>query len=330
MRTIGKQRKTTFWIIGGAIIFGAAVVSGIAVYSISMVAMNHQRLEYEEQLAGKAEQISRYETKSISGYVLKVDKAAGDVLLESDLSKLALPDYFTPSNIVNNAADAIGKTIKINAEKGTAVTSDMIYTPGGKLEAGLRKEEAEYIRLPLRVGSKDIVDIRILFPNGEDYVVLSKKQLDDVDINPQIAFFVVNEDELHLLRSAMVDAYTNEAELYAIQYVEPHLQSQALVTYVPQVSVLNVIKSNPNIGNTARWELADKIRQGIDERLKAMDKSGRTRLGSAPPPGSSASSRKLQPAAERVSPAPAQGQTAVNKNETTGEANNQSGLLGGK
>jgi hypothetical protein len=335
----GRKKKTI--ILASGVALGAVFISAIVTYSISKVSINNQRVQYEQLLAQKVELIKQYEQKSIVGLVLTSDKSAGDTLQEGDLEPMYLPDYFTPANVVRDASMAVGKVLKIRASKGTAITSEMVYA-SEKADASRRIEESQYIRLPLRVSPRDIVDVRVVFPTGEDYVVLSKKQLNDVDVEHQIAFFEVNEDELHLLRSALVDAYRRNAEIYAIQYTEPHLQEKAAVTYTPQIEVLEVMISSPNVIDKARWALAEGVRKAINERFQSGLEKERPRLTGAPPPGGSISLRGELPVGIQGASAdtPNQGQPGTQTapaaqvqtqaaGVTTPVSSENSGLLGG-
>jgi hypothetical protein len=251
----------------------------------------NERSEYEKQLVEEKGKLKIYETKTRMGWVLKNDKKAGEIIKESDVKQTSLPDYFTPLNITSTKEDVVGKVIKINALATTTLTSEMIYD-NGVLDASERKEEVEYVKLPLRLKKDDTVDIRIVFPNGEDYIVIPKKKLDDVDINKQNVFYKGNEEEALMLQSALVDAYLNNAELYMKQYVEPEMQEIPIATYTPTIAVIAVIKSDPQIVNKAKWNLIDKVRKGLDERLEAIDPTESIRVGADIPSNSGVSKRK--------------------------------------
>ncbi|WP_193726776.1 hypothetical protein [Paenibacillus guangzhouensis] len=250
-----------------------------------------ERTLYENKLAEKSQQLALYEVKSHQGFVLKNKKKAGETINEEDIVSLKLPDYFTPIDLIDTRENIVGKVIKINADTNTAITNEMVYA-NGPLDPSLRREEVEYIKLPLELKNKDTVDIRIVYPNGEDYIVVSKKKLDVVNQEKQLAFFNSVEEEALLLQSALVDAYINNAELYMKKYIEPEMQPEPIVTYTPNKDVITVLKTNPQILNQAKWKLSLKIREGLEDRLKLIEDKDRIRVGADAPSGSAVSKRK--------------------------------------
>ncbi|GKU78126.1 SAF domain-containing protein [Paenibacillus sp. L3-i20] len=331
----GRVRKKQIIVIalGAAGALVVLLVLWIGASAVSKAKWQGEKAKYEQALSQHVQNLSLYETKTRAGYVLIVPKSAGDAIAETDVEKRALPDYFTPEDVIALPEQVIGKVMKLNGKPGTALTSEMVYDQE-QLDPSLRKEEAQYIRLPIRVQPLDIVDIRIVFPNGEDYIVLSKKKLDDVDAGNQLSYFTVNEEERQLLQSALVDAYTNKAELYGIQYVEPELQPKAVVTYTPNLDVMKVLRSNPNIVAKAKLSLNEGLRSELDTRLSKIPEGSRQRIGTDAPDGGAVSKRKetietLLPPASEVAAPPVQetGTAPAAGNEAA--ATGDSGLLEG-
>lgn len=333
LRGRARKQKIVMIFVGCGGVLLLVLLTWISAASISNAKWKDERSRYDQSLALQSEKLNQYEQKTRAGFVLAVEKSAGDPIYETDVEKMALPDYFTPSNVIESEEQLIGKSLKINALAGTLVTAEMVHEQGG-LDPSLRKEEAQYIRLPLRIKPRDIVDIRIVFPNGEDYIVLSKKRLDDVDTSNQLSYFTVSEQERGLLQSALVDAYTNKAELYAIQYVEPELQPEAVVTYVPNLDVIKVLRSNPNIVNKAKLGLHEELRQELNKRLSSIPESDRQRLGSLAPDKGAVSLRKetletMMPPSDAAMEEQPPIQLDATAGESSGQTNEDSGLLGG-
>lgn len=326
MRSRMRRNKMMLMAIGGG---GALVLlTWISATTFMNASWKSERLKYEETIALHVQDLNVYKEKTRVGYVLRTSKQAGDTLSVEDVEKMALPDYFTPDNLIGTAEHILGKTLKINGRAGMTLTEDMVLEQE-ELDPSLRREEAQYIRLPLRVSPKDIVDIRIVFPNGEDYIVLSKKTLDDVDSGNQISYFTVSEEERGLLQSALVDAYTNQAELYAIQYVEPQIQPKAVVTYMPNLDVIQVLRANPNIVSQAKLGLYEELRRRLDSRLKKIPEGDRQRIGIQAPDGGAVEIRKetLETLAPQSKMQEEQNVSGVNESTT---ASTDSGLLGGE
>lgn len=255
------------------------------VYRLENNKLIHERSKYQKIIDQKQVELDKYQTQSRSGWILTKELKAGDEVKSEDIKQTLLPDYFTPTNVLSNRDDIIGKVIKINALSSTVLTNEMLFKDGA-LDQSERKEETEYVRLPVKLQPNDTVDIRIVYPNGEDYIVLSKKKLSDFNYEKQQSFFQDNEEEALLLQSALVDAYLHSAELYMRTYVEPELQDAAPVTYVPNQDVLNEIKTNPLIVDQAKWKLSDNLRKSLESRLSKIDPVDTFRIGAEAPAGS--------------------------------------------
>lgn len=117
----------------------------------------------------------------------------------------------------------------------------------------------------------DFVDLRIMFPNGEDYLLLSKKVV--LNLKPESCIFdtYVNEDEALRMASAIVDAYTiTGTKIYTTRYVEPNLQDEALPNYPVKAATLDLINSDPNITEKAAQTLNLSARLNLESRLKML------------------------------------------------------------
>ena len=80
----------------------------------------------------------------------------------------------------------------------------------------------------------------------------------------------LNEEEILLLSSGIVDAYLHKASIYALKYVEPYLQREAIPTYPPSEAVLQVIRKDPNIIDMAEHALTASIRAGLEGDLASV------------------------------------------------------------
>ncbi|MEG1741668.1 MAG: hypothetical protein RR237_02195, partial [Acetivibrio sp.] len=121
----------------------------------------------------------------------------------------------------------------------------------------------------------DVVDIRILYPNGENYIVLSKKILKELNQERTICYLWMEEQETLFISSAMVDAYmTPGAILYTTKYVESEIQKPSIVTYIPSHQVMDLIQKNPNIVESAKLGLEKQVREKLELRLEEFIKEG--------------------------------------------------------
>ena len=156
-----------------------------------------------------------------------------------------------------------GYKSKIDLTEGTILTYSMLYedeeTPNS-----LRYVEYNMITMPTLLDIGSYIDIRLRLPNGQDLIVVSKKEI--VNLYDQTAGLNLTEEEILILNSAIVEAYImkGSAELYMTTYVEPGLQEAAIYTYMPTNEVITLINMDENIVTAARTELATLYsKQGV-------------------------------------------------------------------
>ncbi len=173
-----------------------------------------------------------------------------------EVTKSAVPDTaITASNY--SSAITENSIYKIDLKAGTILSTDMLIESQDKTGNDTREQEFNMIILPTYLKKDDYVDIRLRLPSGEDYIVVSKKKI--LDTNEITMWINLNEDEILTLSNAIVEAYQIEGSiLYATTYVEPGMQEAASITYVPTLSVAQLINNDPNVVQTAKDELAKR------------------------------------------------------------------------
>ena len=128
--------------------------------------------------------------------------------------------------------------------------------------------EVSSVNLTTTQHSNDVVDIRILFPDGEDYILLSKQTIRN--LNGTTFQLQLTEDELLTFNSAIVDAYTYGAKLYTTKYISSQIQQDATPFYPVKQETLDLINSDPNIVEIASETLNAQARQNLDERMALL------------------------------------------------------------
>lgn len=148
--------------------------------------------------------------------------------------------------------------MKIDVPAGTIVTKDMIVEADDETTDSQRIQEYNMILLPSQLKNGDYIDVRMTLPNGQDYIVLSKKKV--LGTNATSVWMKLDELEINLLNNAIVESYTiTGAKLYAIQYIEPGMQEASIPTYTVSADVLNLINGNPNIIEEAKADYNNKF-----------------------------------------------------------------------
>ena len=144
--------------------------------------------------------------------------------------------------------------MKIDVPAGTIVTKEMMEESDDQTTDTARIQEYNMIILPSQLVNGDYIDIRISLPNGQDFIVLSKKKV--LGTNEQSVWLKVTEGEILTLNNAIVEAYTiTGSKLYALPYIEPGRQDQAKPNYTVSRAVVDLINKDPNITEEARENL---------------------------------------------------------------------------
>lgn len=153
---------------------------------------------------------------------------------------------------------------KIDLKKNTVITTSMLTRANEITTNDLREKEYNVISLPVELAPGDYVDIRLTLPNGQDFIVLSKKQAGIPVVNGQYLSDTIKlnitEKELLTLSCAIVEnAEIEGSTLYATKYVEAGVQDAASITYRPTDEVIELIANDSNIVNKAIAGLRGRI-----------------------------------------------------------------------
>ena len=161
---------------------------------------------------------------------------------------------------------------KISMSSGTIVTPNMLYEEDKKIEDSERVQEYNMIILPSDLKIDDFIDIRLEIPTGQNYIVVSKKQVKQCNLDT--VWLNMTEAEMVTLGNAIVEAYKiTGAKLYATKYVEAGMQGAATPTYAVSKQVLALINKNTNITEEARnalWNIYNSQEQVI-QREQVID-----------------------------------------------------------
>lgn len=185
-------------------------------------------------------------------YIYKIDTTT----MNTTGSKVRIKEYVDIKNVPVLA--------RVNMNTNTVITSQLIVQSSEIVTDDTRQQEYNMIVLPVDLMTNDYVDIRLMTPGGQDFIVVSKAQV-DIPVNadgtyvPDTMRVNLREDEILAMSSAIVEAYgLLGSKLYVTKYVDPAMQEAALPTYTPNAAVTAQIQSNPNIVEIAKEELASR------------------------------------------------------------------------
>ena len=213
--------------------------------------------------------------KEVTAYVLNRDIKSGEKVTVDMFTPISTYQSMVPQNYINsaNVANLDGNKAliaKIDMSKNTVVTTNSVVTEDQTVTNDIRTMEYNMFTLPINVDIGDFVDIRITFPNGQDYIIASKKEIKNIQGNT--ITFELPEQDILMLNSAIVESYIMTASnIYIAKYVEPGLQEKATNTYTPTAEVVKLIASDSNIVSSAKKELAEKF--NTDLRNNDMNSS---------------------------------------------------------
>ena len=145
---------------------------------------------------------------------------------------------------------------KVDLQANTLLTSSLV-TRGGLLSSDVRKQEYNVITLQSQLQTGEYIDVRLRLPNGQDYIVVSHKQVTIPEINgvssENCIWLELGEVDILNMSCAIIEAYKmNGAKLYATKYVEAGLQEAAETTYLPSDEVIALMSKDPNCLDEAK------------------------------------------------------------------------------
>ena len=149
---------------------------------------------------------------------------------------------------------------KVTMKKNTLITTELLSKIDSVVQNDVRKQEYNMIVLPMDLTTGDYVDIRVLLPSGQDYIVVSKKEVTIPSINgvdsEDTIWINLTEDEILHMSCAIIDTYKiTGAKIYATKYTEAGMQEAATPTYPLSENTTALLTSNPNILEKAMNEI---------------------------------------------------------------------------
>lgn len=175
---------------------------------------------------------------------------------------------------------------KLDMSANTILTPSLITKSDEIVTADLREQQYNMVVLPQYLDVDNYIDIRLQLPNGQDYIVVSKKRIKQ--ISEDTIWIDMYEQETLAMSNAIVEAYKMKgSKLYVTTYVEAANQENAIPTYVPSAEVINLINSDSNITSKAKEELSARYteelrarRQDINAQVNAVGEQAQSNIES--------------------------------------------------
>lgn len=226
-------------------LIGAVIVTNAGQYVLQKYDKDSIREDYQAQLDEANLQLDTIGSLA-SCYTVSEEVSSGDPINADDLEEIPFPESSMNELYITNPANAIGKFYRIDIHPGTPLTEDDLMSE--TIDDTLREIDISLDSWATGLKVGDYLDVRITYPKGEDYIVLSHKRI--YDINGTTVKIKMSEREIHFFGAALIDKFVNAsygATIYGAKYTDPGIQRPAEVYYSVPENILSIIANNPNI-----------------------------------------------------------------------------------
>lgn len=201
-------------------------------------------------------------------YVAMDDLEKGTVLEENVNVELQENVTALPADLYLQEED-LGKTLVVDVSAYEPVMANMVTEE--KITKDTREYEIGVANLMVDQQVGDYVDIRIMFPNGEDYIVIPKVKVKNLILENAMFYANLNESQILTLASATIDAYTiSGTKIYTTRYVEENLQEEAIPNYPVRKDLVSLMATDPNILDVAQQTLNYTAREIMEAKLQSL------------------------------------------------------------
>lgn len=206
-------------------------------------------------------------------YVASTDIGSGDTIKENEnVFKQTVYTGLASSYYITE--DDLGSVAIVDIDAGMTIMNNMVTSLS--IANDTREYEMQVVNLMVDQEENDLVDIRIMFPDGTDYVVLTKKYIKNLNLENCVFWTYLNEEEILRMASATIDAFTiTGTKIYAVRYVEGNLQEEAVPTYLVNSSIQDMMDPSSsyydeNLLTKAQTTLNALARKNLEARLESL------------------------------------------------------------
>lgn len=169
--------------------------------------------------------------------------------------------------------DNVPLVAKVSMKKNTLITTELLSKADNIVQDDVRKQEYNMLVLPMDLTTGDYVDIRVMFPNGQDFIVIAKKEVQVPIVggveSTDTIWMNLSEDEILHMSCAIVDsAQVKGTKIYATKYTEAGMQNAATPTYPINESTSRLLQSDPNVLERAINEIRTRYSNGNSAEMR--------------------------------------------------------------
>lgn len=204
-------------------------------------------------------------------WTVKTTVFAGKEIKEDDLVEQTIPVSSVNENYILEKSDLLGKYYKVSTQPGTSLTKDIVMDD--EMPATTYERDLTFSFLPLGLKLGDYIDIRMVLPYGEEFIVIEHERVEQIVTSTNTVKVLLDEAQLALWTSARTDKalWGNKGlALYVTKYVEPGIHDPAIPFYPVRKEMESVVTLNPNIANKKQCVNAE-LRNEIERKLAAVN-----------------------------------------------------------
>ena len=274
-----KANSVRVWVLGQDVISGQVITTDMLTQQV--VNKNY----VPTNAIGNITVLDNYalEDKEGNEVITEYKNNVATLYLSKDNTKYELKQEDTGSYYIEKNRDkeyielnTVPVIAKVDMNKNTVITTEMVCKSNEKTTDDLRKVEYNVLTLPSQLQTGEYIDVRLALPSGQDYIVVSKKQVEipqvsGVDVADTI-WLKLTEDEIITMNNAIVDSARALGSVLKVTiYTEAGTQEAATPTYVPSKEVAELIRNNPNIVEKSKVTLINRYNSNASTRNDALN-----------------------------------------------------------
>ena len=274
-----KANSVRVWVLGQDVISGQVITTDMLTQQV--VNKNY----VPTNAIGNITVLDNYalEDKEGNEVITEYKNNVATLYLSKDNTKYELKQEDTGNYYIEKNRDkeyielnTVPVIAKVDMNKNTVITTEMVCKSNEKTTDDLRKVEYNVLTLPSQLQTGEYIDVRLALPSGQDYIVVSKKQVEipqvsGVDVADTI-WLKLTEDEIITMNNAIVDSARALGSVLKVTiYTEAGTQEAATPTYVPSKEVAELIRNNPNIVEKSKVTLINRYNSNASTRNDALN-----------------------------------------------------------
>lgn len=215
-------------------------------------------------------EVKTVNNQSVSTMYITIDNRKYEVKKEEETENFYIERNGQKDYLELNSVPLVAK---VDMKANTLITTELLSKADSVVQDDVRREEYNMIVLPVDLATGDYVDIRLMLPNGQNFIIVSKKEVEipvvgGTDSDDTI-WVNLSEDEILHMSCAIIDAArVRGAKIYATKYTEPGMQKAATPTYPINEATSRLLESDPNVLPKAMETIRARYNSGNSAQIR--------------------------------------------------------------